>query len=399
MPTLQNLQFLNPRANTEGDPYHEYLDIQVVNNSSNYVPKPIIFNQVKTSNIIDKCSDYYLSVIKWSFFSNLPQIIPLMQPPESLNAPYTGATQYALNIGYGSSKKTASFNIQTARLVYYTSDENITTPTYQPVNQQEVYNNPFFYLYSVESFLGLVNKSLESCFDGAKTLYSPLLDTALPPKFIWNTNTNKINLIVSKEFVEGITTNSFYISMNNPLYNLFDTFPSYVKIFKTSALSDNAIFSLNDNYGVSSFQDPDGTGQPITIYTFSQQSSSVVSWSPVNSIVFTTSRIPINSEESGAPEYLGNYISNTNAVANTTAILTDFTIPMIDGTEYTRNMLYYIPTSEYRLVDLLGDGPLKQLNIQVLWQDILGQLHQATLKHGCVASVKILLRKREFNGI
>ena len=403
MPNLKDLQFLNPSATSSGDPEHEYVDIQIVNNADTYEPQPIVFNQIKTSNIIDSCQDYYLSVIKWSFNSNIPQIIPQLQlsTKNFPNIPYNGLTTYYVNIGKGTTQANAVFYQSPVVKPVIFSPENgyLPVPSFQPT-QLELYNNPFFYIYSVENFLKMVNNALEQCFLQAKTTIGGL-DDAVAPRFVWNTNTNKLNLVVSKEFVEGLNTDTYYISMNCPLYNLFDTFPSYCKSLSILPAENNYLFSLNDNYGVQSFSDPNaGTGTPLTLYTYSQQSSSVVSWSPVNSLLFTTSLIPINSEYSGSPQYLGENLSNTsNSQQNLTAVLTDFTIPMVDGTEYTRTMLYYIPTSEYRLIDLLGNTPLNQLNIQVYWKDKIGQLHPATLKLGSNASMKILLRKRSFNGL
>jgi hypothetical protein len=403
MSNLSNLQFLNPSANSSGDPMHEYIDIQVVNNKDTYEPQPIVFNQIKTSNIIDSCQDYYLSVVKWSFNSNIPQIIPRLKlsTSEFPNIPYDALTIYNVNIGKGTTQANAVFVQPTNKYVHFTPENGyLSPPQFQPTAQQ-LYNNPFFYIYSVENFLKMVNNALEQSFLQAKTTIGGL-DDAVAPRFVWNTNTNKLNLIVSKEFVEGLNTNTYYLSMNCPLYNLFDTFPSYCNSLSTALpAQNNFYFSLNDNYGLQTFSDPNGTtGTPLTLYTYSQQSSSVVSWSPVNSLLFTTSLIPVNSEFSGSPEYLGDNLSNTsNSQQNLTAILTDFTIPMVDGTEYSRTMLYYIPTSEYRLIDLLGNSPFNQLNIQVYWKDIIGQLHPATLKLGTNATMKILLRKRSFNGL
>lgn len=401
MLSLKDLQILNPRANSSGDPTHEYIDCQVVNNSNTYEPQPIIYNQIKTSNIIDRASDYYLSIVKWSMFSNLPQIIPHLQLSYGAfpNIPYTGETIYSVNIGYGETQQTATFSPSGVRTVYFTPENGyITTPKYQPT-QTELYSNPFFYIYSVENFLKMVNKALEECFVWAQGEFTGLTD-AVSPRIVWNNNTNKLNIIVSKEFVEGITSNTFYISMNTPLYNLFDTFPSFCNTYSTTiTTSNNFVFNLYDNYGVQSFSDPNPSGEPIVLYTFSQQASSVTSWCPVENLLFTTSLIPINSEFSGIPQYLGPYIGGNNSAQNLTAVLTDFTIPLETGTEYSRTLLYYIPTAEYRLIDLLGDQPLNNLNIQVFWKDKIGLLHPCTLKLGQTANIKILLRKRDYNGV
>jgi hypothetical protein len=148
MSNLNRLQILNPAANSSGDPTHEYIDIQIVNNANTYEPQPIVFNQIKTSNIIDSCQDYYLSVVKWSFNSNIPQIIPHLQlsTKNFPNITYNGDTIYYVNIGYGTTQQNAVFNQPNAKVVKFQPENGyLPTPTYQPT-QLELYKNPFFYI-------------------------------------------------------------------------------------------------------------------------------------------------------------------------------------------------------------------------------------------------------------
>jgi hypothetical protein len=79
MSSLQRNLLLNNRLNTVGDPTHTYIDLDIVNNSTNYQPQPVIFQQTNLSNIVDKIDDYYMSVVKWSFNANIPVIIPKME--------------------------------------------------------------------------------------------------------------------------------------------------------------------------------------------------------------------------------------------------------------------------------------------------------------------------------
>jgi len=140
-------------------------------------------------------------------------------------------------------------------------------------------------------------------------------------------------------------------------------------------------------------------GDFIKIY---QQSSSVVNWSPVSSIVFTSGTIPIEPQMSGAPDNLNTIdpISQSSIYEQQgiTKVLTDFVIPFTTGVEATNQQIYYIPTSEYRLIDLLGNNNLNELTISVFWRDKYGGMHPMTLDAGASASMLIMLRKKKYNG-
>ena len=403
MTSLNQLQYLNDRANSLNNTFHEYIDIEVVNNSTSNTPQPIIFSQIKTSNVIDRCQDYYLSIIKWSFNSNIPVLIPQMMLDPTPETPtlYAENTEYFINVGYGADTYNATFLPETLKRVKYTPEnKTLSVPKYMPVSEQDVYNNDFYYIHSVDDFLKMVNSALELSYNALTPIHSPNVDKA--PKFYWNAATNKINIIMSEDFITDYPgeANHFFITMNPALYSLFDTFSAdCLSVENALNNAGNYVLKFFYNYGVNSITIPVETNLYKYLYIYSQQTSSVVSWSPVNAILFTTTSIPIEPSQTGAPQYLGPLLKNTNAQQNLSIVLTDFTIPLTDGTEYSNQMLYYIPNSEYRLVDLLGDQPLQNLTMVVSWKDRLGFIHNCTLKRGANANLKVLLRKKEFNGV
>ena len=56
---LNQLKYLAPNTNTDDNSTHEYLNMQIVNEYSpnNTEPQPLIFNQTKTSNVVDVAGD------------------------------------------------------------------------------------------------------------------------------------------------------------------------------------------------------------------------------------------------------------------------------------------------------------------------------------------------------
>jgi hypothetical protein len=180
--------------------------------------------------------------------------------------------------------------------------------------------------------------------------------------------------------------------------NLFDTF-QYIKFdYNRTNEAINTLKGQNNaivcpyNYGIKSHIEKIGNTNK-EIFIISQQSSSVPSWSPVQSIIFNSFMIPVHNSLTANPDFLGQNLSLSNAQNTLSNIITDFTLPLVRGDEYSNQMTYYIPQSEYRLFDLSSDNPLNRLNIVVSWLDNLGDTHILKIKYNTSATIKILLRK------
>jgi hypothetical protein len=189
MNQLRNLQTAYPSSTSNGDPTHEYIDAMITNNTiSNGTngpidPIPVIFNQIKTSNIIDDCSKYYLSVIRWSVETSLPIIIPTIQLGNNPTSLASGNTDYYISLLYNVDLGNGGFPAAHDYYNHPPNDENAyfyggrqlaLTPSFvtdatinQPLNPQtlkEYMNNPYFHMDSVQSFLDILNASCESLF-------------------------------------------------------------------------------------------------------------------------------------------------------------------------------------------------------------------------------------------
>lgn len=407
MNNLRNDLSVAPNSNTFGDPTHDYIDITICNNSQDLNPQPILFNQIKSNNIVDDCSDYYLSCVRWSLDSQVPQIIPEMQlvqvPTEGERVLYTGDTEYILNIGKGATPNNLTFVPSSYERIQF-QPENLTlvAPKFQPISIDEYVGNEFFYLYSIDNFLEVVNASLKACYEAVETTFIPSPDRAtnLPPRFVWNDTYNKVDLYISHAFIqEAGNADNLFITMNTKLFNLFNTFSSAnIGSNNSTFESQGRAYALYTRLDYQPFVSITIGTQNINVYVYTQNSSSVPTWCPCQSIEFITHSIPVNPSNTGAPLYIGDNLktsNNVNAVAN---VITDFQIPMTIGTEYTRNLLYYQPTAEYRLFDLISQQSLQNVNISVAWLDKFGFSHPMYLKYGSSASVKLLLRKKTFNG-
>jgi hypothetical protein len=93
----------------------------------------------------------------------------------------------------------------------------------------------------------------------------------------------------------------------------------------------------------------------------------------INDIANTTTSIPVNNN------------SNTLAIP----ILTDYSTEGL-----YKNFLYYVPTSEYRRLQLYGSTPLTSIDLQVYWRDRLGALNPFLLTSNTTVTVKMLFEKK-----
>ena len=135
-----------------------------------------------------------------------------------------------------------------------------------------------------------------------------------------------------------------------------------------------------------------------------QDFSSVDSiWSPVGSIVFTSTLLPVKSEATGAPVILGD--SNLGFSAPTVQsafqpIITDIAIDtsVLGAQEYKR-FIYYAPTAEYRLSDFASSHQdIRNIDIQVFWKNRLdNQLYPINMFNLTSVSIKIMFKHKSAN--
>lgn len=409
MISLQNLKYVAPHANTDDESTHEYINLQMVNEYTpdNTQPKQMIFDQTKTSNIVDITGDYYLSVIRWNIQSNLPVLIPdMVQYPPNTNK--TNFTNYKLSLIYSKvvDGEITFYNpsvndSKTATLVYLPEviDPGTQSSIKAPTNKEDVLGNTYYYIKNVDTLCQMINKAIEFFI----TELIPSANWVHKPFFQWDSASQKLVFNRPNSVPSGVVgpdaTSQWYISVNQPLYNLLNTFR-----FKYYGTLNNPYFPattdtrylLDTNVLLPEQEQTTGDYTP-----YLQQSSSVVNWSPCQSIVFVSSTIPVEAQFSGAPVNLNTISSSTQSTIyqqqSIVKVLTDFIIPFNSGVEATNSQIFYIPQSEYRLIDLLGDNNLQQLTIQVFWRDKYGVYHPMTIDAGGSADILIMLRKKSFN--
>jgi hypothetical protein len=122
-------------------------------------------------------------------------------------------------------------------------------------------------------------------------------------------------------------------------------------------------------------------------------------WSPIASVVFTTTLLPIRNEFTSAPIIFGkgNVGTTGQSVQNAfQPIITDIAADLAnDGADAYRKMLYYSPTAEYRMASLTpSKQPVNAIDIQVYWKNRLdGNLYPVTMFALSSVSLKAMFRR------
>jgi len=126
-------------------------------------------------------------------------------------------------------------------------------------------------------------------------------------------------------------------------------------------------------------------------------------WSPIESIVFTTTLLPVKTEDTAAPNILGGGnlgISTATVQSAFSPIITDIAVDTGAGTggaDNYRKFIYYVPSAEYRLSDFENSKQdIRNINIQVFYKNRLdNQLYPITMFNLSSVSIKIMFRKKD----
>jgi hypothetical protein len=391
------------------DATHTYYNIQITNdNTSNpSFRQPIVFNEARTVPLLVNPSEHFMSVQRFSLdTSTLPVFVVRPKLGGTILDALGMPTIYS--VFYVDDNVPFADTIQ----IYWSPQDKTLKPPSGPITEKD-YNNPYFYCYSIEYFLEMINASI---------YYEVTTAGAQPPRLYYDSTNNLITLAAfydwqtyfsGKSVAFDATANAQALYFNTNLYNLM---PSLNAIYVGGQTKDinNVSYADGRDYLMLFY-----TGSDVPYYTWpltpiyniyvnnisgdtwitnTQGYPTIALWSPIKSIIFKTSLLNNVPDLQGKPEVYG-YIPTTDTPkqnADILNILIEHSVELIKGDEY-KPYVYYEPTGEFRLSDLYSLMPINQVDISVFWKDVFGNLNPLTLAIGGSASIKILFRKKSFS--
>ena len=331
-----------------------YYNATVVNNTNG--PLPAVCNDTRSQAIIHVPERWEMSIVRFDVDTSL---IPIAKLPMDESVPPTGLTQLSVT------------------LVDSVSGQ-IVGPT-----QGITFTN------GLETSMQAVVDSLNSSFRD----YASLTSGTKPvnPPYIWfNAEQELLQIFAPSSWIGS----DIEIYVNKAMRRYLRGMP-----FEVANQPNGRDFRLmiesswqagaNDRPGF-----PAAIQQPYAsaglIYK-TQEAKLLSSWSAARSIYLTTDSFPVSSES--IPNSV--LLSKRGSVSSSSIpIVTDF-IFSTDGTPAAdRDRMEYLPTAEYRLIQLGGREPIMRVNLQAWWTDFGGNSYPIELAEGGSFSAKVLFRKR-----
>ena len=332
-----------------------YFDISISSNNQTRVTRTS-YSAVRTRNIVDKASDYFISVIRFT----IPAFyVPVLVVPIADIA--TGETDYSVSVGYDGE--------YVEKKLFYTNQGNF-------IPDARVSN----YMFSYSQMVDMINTALEEAFND---LTAPPAGSVAP--FItFNSTTQLFTLYGQNDSYNESLDPRVEVFMNDQLYSLFGSF--YVE-----RLSSGTSFNANGRDVRIKFVDlknnvVDGIDplDPNVYVAMMQDFSTLYNWNPYKRIVIVSNNLPIQSE---------SVLGDGDGFLN---VLTDFE-PSNDVTD-TRSVYQYEPSAQYRLIDMVSDAPLRNIDLAIYWQDIDSNLIPLYIPFDSQVTLKLaFIRKSMFD--
>ena len=342
------------------------------------IPEVADYNVTKTIPILAKCSDYFVSVIRFV----IPlDTIPLAVMPIIPNQGNANLTPMIIGINYLGTDYPVS--------VLYIPDNNQAAPDQ---NQPTQVITPYYYTYTYQKFIFMFNVALnEAWIDSGLGGPDGVFPNLVPPFLYLNPATQLVSIVVNSVFTT-IAGGQPFIFWNQPVEHYLEAIEVFFYGYnqpngKDFQLSLN--FPTPDKFYAPLFTPATDIAPAITYYQFTQEYPVLQYWTSLRKIIISTNTIPIINEYIPS----SNNSTNPNGVAASFPVLTDYA-PAIELAGQSRAIAYYFPTSQYRLVDMVSDSPLQKVDLKIFWEDVRGNLYPLTISLFQQASVKLAFLKK-----
>jgi hypothetical protein len=368
-----------------------YYDINITNVLNQTTQPPIIqFKEQRQNAFVKNSGDYYFSIVRFSLDTNtLPLFIPEIVP----NQANINLTVYSITLEYG------AFTVQQPiTWVPQNAFAELPASPSSTFNKLQDNSTGYYYCFNYTYFTFLIQSAFDLAFASLQALVGAPIATANAPVIIWNTDNNSAGVYAESAYYDnypvGIVPTPIKIFFNSPLANLLPSFVAKNFGAQGVTLGRNFLLTIGNFNGTQTIYLP--TSAPVASQyvatTVFQEYSTISSWTPISSIVFTSATLPIVPNQLSAPLIFaegGIVYANDGNNANFAQIITDF---IADGGQYKPNIIY-TPT-QLRLIDLYGNSPISLIDINVFWKSKLGEFYPMQLNSGGACSIKCLFTKK-----
>ncbi len=386
-----------------------YYNGSITNHQSSLVAPLDVFSNFfdqRTQSILSKADDYVMSVVRWTIPTNL---IPLaiMQPLDFVPIPpFTtpnanpNLIKFAVGLTWFDGTNYIDF---IEYLTYVPQNEFFPAPSL-PQNLQ---NEFYWWIYSYQQILGMINVAYAAAFTRLKTMF-PAAPPTLPPVVLYDSVTNLFTLYAQDSY-QAPAINPAAPSSTDPNARFGSN--TTITVWMNLNLADNIFFPGwdFDFAGVNNFSRPD----PSTGFVMNKSHriiiqnttglantgfTSMVTEFPVisnilafSNIILTSDTLPVNYESINPAQNQAVISSNSNVLQ----IISDYTYDVYSSTNAISGRLGIVYTpSVYRFTNLTSAEPLTRVSVQAQFLDTIGQAHPIFLRTDSTFNFKLMFVKK-----
>lgn len=422
----------------DGLPNYVYYNATVINTSSGVdstgkdrADPQVRFNETRDVPIIENTDRYDMSIVRFTLDGpnkDLPLFIPRIRTGTDNPTNDVDLTAYSItltcvlkfNDGFNTYTSPELISQQFIKYIPETKDQ-FFAPKPQPSTCQtgQDISTRYYWVYTYSHWLDLMDNAFVAAIadldaQGAAwwgTTGSPAPYPGIstqPPEMLYNPTTNLFSIYAdaygfSSEGYYGskgtATDQQFKLYFNANTFGLFCNFQNEYDNLDLGRTNEIIIYSALWQNRVNITPPAPLASWTAWVITQDYPSTSTL-WSPCESIVFTTTLLPVLNESSADPvrfgdDNIGNSASSRPAF---NPILTDIALPKSSAADY-RQFIEYIPSAEYRMISLTNGSPVTSLDIQVWWKNRLdGQLYPLQMFNLSTVTFKIMFRKKGIVG-
>lgn len=360
------------------DPNHIYYNVVIpyVDNSR-YNPTLATFMENRTIPILEKCDDYYLSIIRFYVpSSNIPLTILDILPFPNVNP---NLTTLSVILSYN------AINSDETSVVYTSQNQFEIAPPAATLQNPNYPTVPYYYIYNYQHVIDMVNTAFQSALINLKAKPGTGAIAGAPePYFTYNPETQLLTLNADDTFYDvDLSPNVIKIYVNFPFLSFFGAIPTL--------LTNLNLFAVN-SYTFQYLIKNNGNNDTAGIINYEQEYVTIGLWNVFKSLVFISGTVPISTELIPATNGSGNTIGRR--------ILTDFDPLINDQAGQANGILQYYPQGPYRLVNMVSSIPLTKFDVSIFWQDKNQNLYPLYVLYNNVITIKFLfVKKSVYNGI
>lgn len=386
----------------------------------------------QTQNILPKQNDYQLSVKSWSIRAKLPVFIATIQQGTNTDI---NLMPFSVNFGYtfgGVNDNYQSTLIWIPDFAFNALNPNRTTPLPRTPNDnngiQDVKTSPnYYYCNSYQKFIDIINTALLASYTAFNVAHGGVHNSA--PFLRYDNRTGLFSLVAELSYAVGaggVGQNKANVSFDALLYKYIDTIPAEFNGYNQAFGADYSIsfeqftggsnaWALGNHYA-GKVVNPQ-TSPPSHII-MEQETDCRFLWSNIKQILIVSDSLNVRNEYMPSinfPQQLNQQstIPNPDRTVGGTSITSDinrfnldkksvisyvdynYASPSQSVQSSIHRDIYYEPKYE-KLIDLVGDSGLNNINIEIFYQTEDGFILPLNIPNKSNVNVKLHFKKKFF---